>query len=117
MALVIEKNDAAFNAQLKNFVNKITTYSTALGLTAAEVASVKADATALDYILGNQVAIQTFALNYTAYKNILRNGGVATLGALPVLPVFAAAPALPGTNLEARFRNLLQRITHNSAYT
>ena len=117
MAIFIEKVDAAFNLQLKNFANKISTYSTALGLTATEVSAVKADAAAFDYILGNQLAVQTFAQNYTAFKSQLRTGSGLTLGALPLQPVFAAAPPMPAVNAESRFRNLLQRITHNAAYT
>jgi hypothetical protein len=117
MAILIEKTDTAFNLQLKNFASKISTYSTALGLTAAEVTSIKADAAAFDFILNTQLAVQTFAQNYTVFKNNLRNGGDLTLGALPVQPVFGAAPALPALNIESRFRNLTQRIAHNAAYT
>jgi hypothetical protein len=117
MALIVEKADAAFNLQLKNFANKISTYSTALGLTAAEVTAIKADAAAFDYLLSNQEAVQTFAQTYTAYKNLLRKGGQSVLGALPTAPVFAAAPAMPAPNVESRFRSLTQRISNSSAYT
>ncbi len=117
MALNIEKTDIALNAQLKNFGNKIGTYSAALGLTAAEVAAAKADATAFDYIMTNQLATQTFGQTYTGFKNLLRKGGEQTLGVLPVQPVFAVAPPVPAANIEGRFRNLLQRIAHNSGYT
>jgi hypothetical protein len=117
MAIFIEKTDTAFNLQLKNFANKISNYSAALGLTAAEVTAVKADAAAVDYVFGNQLTVQTFAQNYTAFKNQLRTGSGLTLGALPTLPAFAAAPALPAVNVENRFRNLLQRITHSPNYT
>lgn len=117
MALLIEKTDTALNAQLKNFAAKISTYSAALGLTAAEESSVKADALAFDYVITNQLAMQTFAQNYTAFKNLLRKGGEPALGALPVAPAAGAPPAMPLPNIENRFRNLLQRIVHNSAYT
>jgi hypothetical protein len=117
MALIIEKNDAAFNAQLKNFVNKIDTYKATLGLSADEVSSVTGDALAFDYVVTSQLATQTFAQNYTSYKNLLRKGGEVALGVLPVLPALAAPPAMPLPNLESRFRNLLQRITHSNAYT
>ncbi len=117
MATFIEKTDPAFNLQLKNFANKISNYSAALGLTAAEVTAIKADSAAFDYILSNQLAIQTFAQNYTTFKSQLRNGSGLTLGGLPAQPVFPAAPPMPGVNTESRLRNLLQRITHSTAYT
>lgn len=117
MAIFIETNDADFNIQLNNFANKIANYGTALGLTTAEINSIKADAKAFDYVLGNQVAIQTFAHNYTTFKAQLRKGGTATLGALPKQPVFTTAPTMPLIGIESRFRALLQRITHQNGYT
>jgi hypothetical protein len=117
MALLIEKTDAAFNAQLKNFANKIPTYQTILGATAAEVASSKADSLAMDYTITNQVTTQTFASTYTAFKQLLRKGGDASLGPPPVMPAFAVAPPMPLPNIEQRFRNLIQRLSHSSGYT
>ena len=118
MAINIETNDAAYNLQLKNFANKIGGYSAVLGLTPADVASIKADALAFDYVLGNLLATQTFAQNYTAYKTALLHGGALSLGALPVQPVFTAAPAMPLADVKGRFRALIQVITHKkNAYT
>ena len=116
MALQIEKTDAALNQQLKTFAGKIDTYSAPLGITATEVASIKADAAAMDYVMANQDAVQTFGQNYTAFKDLLRNGGSPMLGAAPTPPVFAAPPTMPEPNIESRFRMLLQRITHTTAY-
>jgi len=117
MATFIEKSDSLFNGQIKNFANKLPLYGTALGLTAAEIASVKADSLAVDYVFGNQLTVQTYGQNYTTFKNTLRKGGDQTLGALPAAPVFAAAPPMVAINVEARFRALLQRITHQPGYT
>lgn len=117
MATFIERTDAAFNAQLKNCANKIGTYSAALGLTAAEVAALKADALANDYVLNNQTTVQTFSQTYTAYKTLLRKGGEPVLGPLPVPAAFAAAPPMPAPDIEGRFRLLVQRISHSSGYT
>jgi len=117
MALVIERKDDAFNAQLKNFANKISMYGTTLGLTAGEIASIKADSLAVDYIFGNQRAMQTSARNYTAFKKMLRRGGGQSLGSVPVAPALGTAPPMPAANIEARFRSILQRITHHAAYT
>ena len=84
MAINIERTDAEFNVQLGNFANKISTYSAALGVTAADVTSIKADALAFSYVLTNQMSVQTFAHTYSNFKDQLRSGGTATLGALPV---------------------------------
>lgn len=117
MAVNIEKNDMAFNTQLKNFASKIGTYGPTLGLTAAEIAAIKTDSVAFDYVLTNQVSTQTFAQNYTSFKNLLRKGGEQSLGSLPVLAAFATAPAMPAANIDIRFRSTLQRITRHVAYT
>src|SRR5258708_4778168 len=111
MATLIERTDAAFNAQLKNCSNKISNYSGALALTAADVAALKADSLATDYIQINLLAVQTFSRNYFAYKSLLRNGGEPVLGALPVLAAFPVAPAMPAPDIEGRFRALVQRIS------
>ena len=95
MALLIEKSDSGFNTQLKTFNGKIDTYKTALGLTDAEVAATKADAAAFDFLLTAQDAVQTFAQNFTTYKNLFRKGGADTTGALPVAPALAPRRPLP----------------------
>lgn len=118
MALLIEKSDLGLNTQLKTFNGKIDTYKTALGLTDAEVAATKADAAAFDFLLTAQDAVQTFAQNFTTYKNLLRKGGASTLGALPLMPALAPAPPMPEKpDLEGRFRILVQRIAYHPAYT
>jgi len=117
MATKIEKSDTAFNAQLKNFANKLANYNTLLGVSAADLTAIRADSIAFDYVMSNQELVQNFAHNYTHYHEQLRNGGSTTLGPLPVLLPFAAAPLMPGANIEARFRMLIQRIIHSPNYT
>jgi hypothetical protein len=117
MATFIETTDAGFNLQLKNFASKISTYSATLALSAADVSSVKADSVAFDYIMGNLIATQTFAQNYTAFKNQLRYGAASVLGALPPQPTFTPPPVMPLPDVEIRFRNLVQRIVHQPNYT
>ncbi|MGC4023065.1 MAG: hypothetical protein QM734_14535 [Cyclobacteriaceae bacterium] len=88
MPVKIEMSEPGFNSQLKNFSSKIGTYATALGVTTAEVTSIKADSAAIDYIMTCQASIQAYAHNFTAFKNILRRGNQTTLGALPTLAAF-----------------------------
>lgn len=110
MATLIEKSDLAFNAQLKTFAGNIDNYSTPLGLTAAEVNSVKADSLALSYMMDGQDAVQTFSPTFTAYKDLLRKGGADALGPVPLGPVLPTPPPMPAPNVESRFRKLVQRI-------
>jgi hypothetical protein len=117
MSVFIDPNDAAFNLQLKNFVNKITIYSTVLGVSAADIASVKADSLAYDYTLNGMIAMQTFSHNYVEYKTELRHGTTQSLGAFPVMPTLSATPAVVLAGIEKRFRALLQKFVHSSAYT
>lgn len=117
MTTYIEKTDAAFNLQLKNFAGKIGSYATTLGITPAQVSSVKADALAFDYALSAMITMQTFAHNYSKYKTELRHGHVQTLGGFPALPVLPAAPATVAADVEARFRALIQGLIHNANYT
>ncbi|MEO8761708.1 MAG: hypothetical protein ABI388_09730 [Bacteroidia bacterium] len=117
MTIYIERQDAAFNLQLKNFVAKIGTYATPLGLTTAQINSIKADALYFDYVLNAMITFQTFAHNYTKYKTELRHGHVTNLGGLPTLPVLGAAPAVVTADIEARFRNLIQSFAKNANFT
>jgi len=117
MATYIENADAAFNSQLKNFANKIGAYGPALGLTPAEIAAIKIDAAAFDYIFINQMAMQTFAQTYTAYKALLRKGGGLLPASVPVQPVLGPPPAMPASDISFRFRKVVQRIIHSLAYT
>ena len=73
MAIIIEKTDAAFNTQLKNFAGKISNYSATLGLTAAEVTAIKADSVAFDYLTTNQASVLVKMCQYSPllYKHWL----------------------------------------------
>ncbi|GHN01664.1 hypothetical protein WSM22_31530 [Cytophagales bacterium WSM2-2] len=117
MAIFIESNEIAFNSQFKNFANKISIHGPTLGLLPAEITAIKADSAANDYMITSNVQIQTFAQNYTKFKNILLRGGEDVLGVLPASPIFGTAPPMPAPNIRGRFRALLQRLTHHPAYT
>jgi len=113
MSTFIEKADAEFNLQLKTFATKIPTYQVLFGLTNAQVAAVKADSLAFDYMLNYMNIMQTFAHNCTEYKSELRHSSTAVIGAFPVLPTMAAPPAAVLADIEARFRAIIQLLVHN----
>lgn len=111
MKTFIAKDEAAFLFQLGTFSEKITLYAEVLGITPTEVASVQADHDFLSYILGYNNRVQSYAHNFTQYKNLLRFGnGSEVLGAVPALSALPTPqPALVVANIEARFRALVQR--------
>lgn len=117
MGLYLEKGDVPLRIQMKNLAGKIDNYAAALELTAAEVTSIKKDAAALDYVVTIQAMTQTFAKNVTAFKKLLRTGGVQSLGPPPVVPTLGSPPAMPLPNMETRVRSILQRMVHHPAYT
>jgi len=115
MAINIEKNDLAFNAQLKNFASKINKYAPTLGITPAEVAAIQADAAAFDFIMNTQGIMQTYAQTFTAFKNDARKGD-GILGTMPAVPVLGTVPPMPTTQIEGRWRNIIQRMVKHPNY-
>jgi hypothetical protein len=116
MPLYLEKADLAFNAQMKNLASKIGKYATVLEISPTELASLQADAAAVDYVVSNQGAVQSFAQQFTSYKRLLLLGGSSAQAVVPEVPVLGQAPAMPKYNVKARLRFLLQRISHHPAF-
>lgn len=118
MAIYIEREDTKFAVQYSQFAQKIGTYAPTLGLTPAEVTSIQADADYMGYCVFNQPDIQAYAQTVTNYKNQMRYGnGTVLPGPFPAPPTLDPSPSLVAPNIEGRFRQLLQRITHSTAYT
>lgn len=118
MALIVEAEDLKFSQQLNNFSSKIGTYQVALGLTNAEVVSVKEDADYYAFTINFLSPVKTYNQNLTNYKNLLRYGKDSeVLGAFPEPPKPDTAPDLVAANVEGRFRALIQRISHSPNYT
>ncbi|MHB8261792.1 MAG: hypothetical protein ACYDCN_12715 [Bacteroidia bacterium] len=119
MSTFIERKDADFNLQLKNFASKISRYQTLFGLTTAQIDAIKADSLAFDYVLTCLNMIETFTHDYNKYKHELRHDKTANLSGFPALPVLPPAPAAVLADIEARFRAFIQLLIHHSsnAYT
>jgi len=116
MIIHIPKSDVAFNILLKNIANKISKYAS-FGITEKDIATLKADAEAFDYVLNSQNTVQSFAHSYTAFKNSLRKGGDEYDATLPSVPVLPPAPLMPVPGVDTRLRNIIQRIVNHSDYT
>ena len=111
-----KKGDDAFAAQLNTFKSGIGSYATLFNLSAPEVAAQAADAAYFTYVLECQKIAKAFAQQWTAWKNIVRDGGTPPVGGIPVAPVFpTAVPAVEG-DIEGRHRDLAARLKSHKNY-
>lgn len=110
-------DDAGKGAWLNNLAAKLPSYAAALGLTAADTASVTADAAFFTYCLSSVGQVAAYSQQWTAYKNAARNGNAPALGAFPAAPVFAVAPAMVAPNIFGRATALVARIKTAPGYT
>lgn len=112
----IKNRDDEFASQLATFKNNIGDHAATFGLTAAQIASQAADADYLAYILACQEVCSNCSQQWTAWKDIIRDGTAPPGTAAPVdAPMPAAVPAVaPG--IEARFRALVKIIKAHPAY-
>jgi|SRR5882724_3221244 len=108
-------DDAGKGAWLNNLNAKLPSYSAVLGLTAADTASMAADAAFFTYCLNSVGQVAAYSQQWTAYKNAARNG--TALGALPVAPNLGVAPAAVAPNIFGRATALVARIKTAPGYT
>ncbi len=102
---------------LDQFAAKLPKYSAALEISASDLASAQADVAAFRYAIKAQQQMQTNAQQWTAYKNLLRDGGPAgaAMPAVPALPTPAPAAVAPG--IIDRFTALVVRLKNHKNYT
>jgi hypothetical protein len=112
----IQKADAPFAGQMNTFKINIPTYATVLSVTAAQMASQAADAVAFDYWFKSMSIMQKDAQQFTAWKNLLRDGGTPPTGGAPGLPVLPEPVPAVAPGIKARFRALVQTIKNNPNY-
>lgn len=113
----LPSDDAGKGAWLNNLAAKLPSYSAALGLTAADTASVAADAAFFAYCLNSVGQVAAYSQQWTAYKNAARNGAGASLGAAPAAPSLGVAPAEAAPNIFGRATALVARIKVAPGYT
>lgn len=113
----IPNSDSGKGIWLGNINIKIITYSTQLGLTAAEVTAIQKDIAMYQYVLGMKEAFKQTMNNITSYKNLLqRASGQQNLGPLPVAPTLPTAPAAVPEGVFDRISKLVKRIKAHSNY-
>ena len=107
-----------FSQQLLTFKNNIGPYAATLGLSAAQVAAHGADADRFAYELECQDICGNCAEQWTAWKDITRNGGTPPATGAPIgvtLPTPAPAAVAPG--IEPRFRALVNLLKASGNYS
>lgn len=110
----IKTRDAEFSAQLQTFKLNIAPYAAALGLSAAQTTAQAADADYFAYALACQEICGNCSQQWTAWKDLIRDGGGA--GSPPEDAVLPAAVAAVEPGIKARFRALVKLIKAHPAY-
>lgn len=112
----IKQNDDAFNLQLQTFKNNIGNYSVLLGLTTPQIAIQAGDTNYFDYSLKCQAIMVQAGQQWTAWKDLTRDGGTPPASGAPVLPTLPTAVTAVAPGMEVRFRALVQQIKANPNY-
>jgi len=114
----IPNDDGSLAGRLEQFAANVGGYTTTLGLSSTDVTAQAADAAYLRYVLTQQQRFQQAGQQWTAWKNLLRDGGTGTIAGAPVFltpPGTAVAAVLPG--IVARFRALVRRVKAATNYS
>ncbi|MFM2295164.1 MAG: hypothetical protein RLZZ350_1577 [Verrucomicrobiota bacterium] len=113
----LPKDDLGRVTWLNTFALTLPNYQVALGLTNAEVDSLKADAKCFDYLLKCQTSIASYANGWTSFKNDLRDGSDAHYDQYPAPPNLGVAPPLVAPGIFSRATLLVARIKTSPAYS
>jgi hypothetical protein len=112
----IQQNDIAFAAQMITFKSEIGNYATTLNLTADQVKAQAADADYTDYVVKCQGIMIKSGQQWTAWRDLTRDGGTPPPTGVPTLPTLPPAVPAVGPGVEGRFRALVQLIKANPNY-
>lgn len=114
----IPNGDADRGIWMGNFSNKLPTYATLVGVTAAEVTSVQKDTVMYTYIINMLETYKQTVNNITSYKNLLKHAvGQQHLGAIPGAPTLTTAPPVVTEGVFDRISKLVKRIKASTSYT
>ena len=114
----LPRTDEAKAFWLINFLAKLNNYASILGLTAAELTSVKNDVAFFSYILNAVEVFTTAKEQRVNYKNVLRDGPIGKIaGAVSDVPALGTKPVEVTPGIVPRITQLVQRIKNSPAYT
>ena len=123
MLTFIAKTDAKISAQIAQFcrIYATSTYAALLKADPDKISDLNKGSLFLIFILGIQTQMQSAAVTFTSYKDLLLTGkGGGVLGALPLLPVYPTSPAPPPialADLETLFRDIIQQCVKSGNLT
>jgi hypothetical protein len=112
----IKKGDLAFAGQLMTCKNNLPAYAAVLGLTPDQVAAQAADAVAFDYWVKSMNIMHQDSQQFTAWKDLLRDGGTPPSDGAPGAPVLPASVPAVAPGIEARHRALIQTCYNHPNY-
>ena len=104
---------------LEHLAAKLPAYSAVLDINSADLADLQADAIAFRYTLSVFNQMQSNAKQWTAYKNLLRDGtaGTPASTAFPFQPSLPVAPSIVTPGIVPRLTALVARLKAARNYT
>jgi hypothetical protein len=82
----LPRDDSGKAQLLEHLARRLPAYAETLEVSAADIASLQADAEAFRHAIASTDSIQANARQWTAYKNLQRDGGVRVEPAAPIAP-------------------------------
>ena len=106
----IEPTDTKFRIQLGGFCGVYPEYASLLKVDADRMIALNKGNAVVQVIFAKQESLQTFAVGFTAYKDLVRRGNAAdVLTPYPTMPVYPSVmPPLCNENVEAQFKIVIQ---------
>ena len=102
---------------LDHFSGAISRYAPLLDVSAVDMAALKADAEAFRYALRAQTDVLAYAQHWTAYKNVLKDGGSGTADWPITLTQASPVPPAVSPGVIARLAALAAHIKTHKNYT
>ena len=116
-AYFVPTDDPRKKDWLNHLAGELPAHAATVGVGAAEVSSVQADALFFTWVMDAKTKYDAAAQQWTAFKNAARNGKAPATGPLPVAPVLAAAPPAVAPGIFLRVPALCARIKKHPGYT
>lgn len=113
----LPKDDPGKRDWLNHFATTLPQHAATVGVATGEVTSTTADAAWFDYLVRAQDAATSYAQQWTAYRNLARNGTGIAMGPAPAFPDLGTAPAAVAPNIFGRITLLVGRIKKHPGYT
>jgi len=115
---IVPGSDSGAAAWVLHLSSKIDTHAPTLALSADDVATLKADAAMVDWIIKVVPSLRASSQQFTAFKDeVLHGASNGTPATAPASPTFLKPPAAVPAGAIPRSRALAQRIKNALGYT